>query len=180
MYDSSDDPKLLLGADLGAEVGFEVVHRPTFEKAVNSSGASIPVDEVNFKLKAGIGVGVTLGSDKFGFSGGLGAGFAIKTGDQDQVLSSISLTYKESDRFGTGNLDFNLSPFESKLVDIDGKTMFQNEVGYMKNNKFIGSGINVYSEAKEVTQNGKTKYIDSNMYKSKDYMKSEKKINESE
>ncbi|WP_162633129.1 hypothetical protein [Echinicola strongylocentroti] len=99
LEESSDNPKVISGAEAELSLGFEIIRDPPFLKAEEALGVSFPTD-VGFSF--GLGAGITFSEKVFGISGALGIGATIKTGDQDDLVRSISLSYDESGKIAFG------------------------------------------------------------------------------
>jgi RHS repeat-associated protein len=192
--DGTSNPQVIIGAEAGADVAVQWVHKPTFHEAFNYvSAASISTVSAKF----GLGGSLTVGGGEYdglmtlGLSGGLGIGGSIRTGNQTYLSSSYSITYSQvtqitnlskstpqSIPYGFNSLRVN-NPTEIK--DKDGKI-----TGYSGMLQAFGSqptenglvtgwydtGIQMQSG---VTQKNNKRVTD-DLWKSNEYIKKEQEI----
>lgn len=173
----SKNPKAVMGAGLGLDIGIDIVRKPTFAMAEQAQALSMPLDA---GLKAGGGFGFSIGDGVLGFSAGIGVGALIKTGDPDFIIESISFTYKEGEQIDNVGIDGGTL----HLADI--KEVFENEklTGYSaeifkfdpKQNKRVSTGVTVFSGIDTSGDVPKSNGI----YKTKEYQKQEQKYDEAE
>lgn len=183
LSDGSANPAMVLGGEVGADAGFQMIAKPTFAEAMNS--LSMSSASFTGKVEVGLGVGATIGEDNFGLSGILGVGVTFKSGNQSVVHTSISITTKEKVERTSESGDW----FVDNIVPMNGEN--GDVVGYMgelmervpkkgseKSSTIKNTGIRVMSDAIKVKQNGIEKSASQRNWKSYDYKVEEEKIND--
>lgn len=98
LHEGASNPQVIIGAEAGADVAVQWVHRPTFDDAFNYVSAA---SASTVSAKFGLGGSITVGGGErdglmtLGLSGGLGIGGSIRTGNQTYLSSSYSITYSQ-------------------------------------------------------------------------------------
>ena len=147
LEEGSINPRLNIGAEAGADAGFQVAYdSPTFSKAMKTFGLSMST----VSAKLGLGGSVQIGKNTFGIRVGYGIGGTIKSGDQSTILESISITNKESDKIAIG-LDWSVGNQVPKKVN--GEVVGYSGIVYANGKS---TGISVFTGANK----GKTKNDD--------------------
>nr|WP_280866749.1 RHS repeat-associated core domain-containing protein [Lunatimonas salinarum] len=99
LYESSDNPRMITGAEVGVDAGFSLAfNKPTFSNAMEAIGVSMST----VGAKWGWGGSLQFGENVFGIRAGAGIGGSIKTGDQSVIYESISISKSEAEKIKTG------------------------------------------------------------------------------
>ena len=108
LYESSDNPRMITGAEVGVDAGFSLAfNKPIFSKAMEAIGVSMGT----MSAKWGWGGSIQFGENLLGVRLGLGVGGSFKTGDQSVIYESISITKSESEKIVTGKGWYLSDPF---------------------------------------------------------------------
>ena len=189
----TSNPQFSLGADLNIISAGILIHKqPTFSRATGAVEFDIPNNNVSdfdlssytdakgkFNVRAKLGIGLTTNSQAFGLSAGFTAGATFKTGDQDYIKFSISVTFKESDmveKLGSGSWEL-LNDKNTPIKNSEGKiTGYSNTVGVRnKNGGIDATTVKVYTPA-IYDDNGVPAPAD--IWKSESYIEGEKNVTE--
>lgn len=173
VYDHHPNLKTISGAEISAVLGFEIIDEPTFLRAEQAKGTSIPTDA---GLKYGAGVGLTLSDQIFGMDAGFGLGASIKTGDQDDIIRSISITTDEDEQIAFGENWFggisNIKAEKDKQGNVVGFSatleLRDSDSSYKQRsytNIPLYSGVKINSDGEKVSNE---------IWQSKDYIKEAK------
>jgi len=171
LEEGSRDPKVVIGGEVGADIGFSVAYdKPTFAQAAKAFNLSFSTVSAKF----GVGGSVQIGNGTFGVRVGVGIGGTFKSGGQETIYESISLTYGEADKVDGVGSNWSVG----KAIGIKGEngkiTSYTSQV--YANGK--ATGVTVQSGANEintVNDDGSTTttYESNGQWKSSDYSTAE-------
>jgi len=171
------NPQVLVGAEVSGNMGVNIVHKSTFEEAYS---------EVSFNMgtisaKFGAGASATASGSGFGLSVGLGIGGHFETGNNSNLIQSISITKEERKNLHTGsdwivgskeamyNKAGEITGYSAKLLESVNNGEYKRE-----------TGLTVYSDVQKTksTKGGKTntEYSAKGNWKTEKYKQAEADI----
>ncbi len=153
-------------ADIGVKLAYD---KPTFVQAAKAFNLSFSTASA----KVGIGGSLQFGEDVYGIRVGIGIGASFKSGNQETIFWSVSLTQDEATKAGYFGKDWFVGDVED--IKVGKVTTFTGQV--YSNGK--ATGVIVESGANEIkTQQDdgttKTTYKPKGLWKSSGYSEAEK------
>ncbi len=172
LEDGNRKAKTIYLGEASADIGIKLAYdKPTFAQAAKAFNLSFSTASA----KVGIGGSVQFGEDVYGIRVGVGIGASFKSGNQETIFWSVSLTQDEADKAGYFGNDWFVGN-QKELLDANGNVQkIQGQI--YSNGK--ATGIKVTSGVNEInTQQDdgttKTTYKPKGLWKSSGYSEAEK------